>query len=41
MSVTDRIMVMREGEMKGIISRKEASQELIMSLAALKDTSIN
>ena len=35
-SVTDRIMVMREGEMKGIINKSEATQELIMSLAALK-----
>lgn len=39
-SVTDRIMVMREGEMKGIISKSDASQELIMSLAALKNSKI-
>jgi len=39
-SVTDRIMVMREGEMKGIINKSEASQELIMSLAALKSSKI-
>lgn len=37
-SVADRIMVMREGKSKGIIDRKIATQELIMSLAALKDT---
>lgn len=40
MSVADRIMVMREGIMKGIINRSEATQELIMSLAALKDLKI-
>jgi ABC-type sugar transport system ATPase subunit len=38
LSVADRIMVLREGEMKGIVSREEATQELIMSLAALKHT---
>jgi ABC-type sugar transport system ATPase subunit len=36
LSVADRIMVLREGEMKGIVRREEATQELIMSLAALK-----
>ena len=35
-SVADRIMVMHEGEMKGIVSREEASQERIMSMATLK-----
>jgi ABC-type sugar transport system ATPase subunit len=39
-SVTDRIMVMREGEMKGIIDKSEATQEYIMSLAALKTAKI-
>jgi ABC-type sugar transport system ATPase subunit len=38
LSVADRIMVLREGEMKGIVRREEATQELIMSLAALKHT---
>jgi ribose transport system ATP-binding protein len=38
LSVADRIMVLREGEMRGIVSREEATQELIMSLAALKHT---
>jgi ABC-type sugar transport system ATPase subunit len=36
LSVADRIMVLREGEMKGIVRRGEATQEMIMSLAALK-----
>ena len=36
-SVTDRIMVMREGEMKGILGRDEATQESVMSLAALQN----
>lgn len=40
-SVTDRIMVMREGEMRGILSREEATQEKIMALAALKDVNNN
>mgnify|MGYP005846594921 CR=1 FL=1 len=40
LSVADRIMVMREGVTKGIINRSEATQELIMSLAALKDSKI-
>jgi ABC-type sugar transport system ATPase subunit len=35
LSVADRIMVLREGEMKGIVKREEATQEMIMSLAAL------
>jgi ABC-type sugar transport system ATPase subunit len=38
LSVADRIMVLREGEMKGIVRREEATQEMIMSLAALKHT---
>lgn len=32
-SVTDNIMVMREGVMKGIVARNEATQESIMSMA--------
>ncbi len=40
LSVADRIMVLREGEMKGIVRREEATQEMIMSLAALKHTGI-
>jgi ribose transport system ATP-binding protein len=32
-SVADRIMVMQEGRMKGIVSNKDATQELVMSLA--------
>jgi ABC-type sugar transport system ATPase subunit len=36
LSVADRIMVLREGEMRGIVRREEATQEMIMSLAALK-----
>ena len=36
LSVADRIMVLREGEMAGIVTRGEATQEAIMSLAALK-----
>jgi ribose transport system ATP-binding protein len=36
LSVADRIMVLREGEMKGIVRREEATQEMLMSLAALK-----
>jgi inositol transport system ATP-binding protein len=35
-SIADRIMVMREGETRGIIDRAEASQEKIMTLAALQ-----
>jgi inositol transport system ATP-binding protein len=35
-SIADRIMVMREGEMRGILNRAEASQESIMTLAALQ-----
>jgi ABC-type sugar transport system ATPase subunit len=38
LSVADRIMVLREGEMRGIVRREEATQELVMSLAALKHT---
>jgi ABC-type sugar transport system ATPase subunit len=36
-SIADRILVMREGEMRGIIDKKDATQGSIMSLAALKD----
>jgi ABC-type sugar transport system ATPase subunit len=32
-SVADRIMVMQEGRMKGIVSNHEATQEIVMSLA--------
>lgn len=35
-SVTDKIMVMREGYMKGVINKNEASQEAVMALAALQ-----
>ncbi len=35
-SVADRIMVMQEGRMKGIVSKQEASQERVMSLATQK-----
>lgn len=35
-SVADRIMVLQEGRMKGIVSKKEASQEYVMSLATQK-----
>jgi ABC-type sugar transport system ATPase subunit len=35
-SVADRIMVMQEGRMKGILSKKEATQERVMSLATQK-----
>jgi ABC-type sugar transport system ATPase subunit len=35
-SVADRIMVMQEGRMKGIVSKKEATQERVMSLATQK-----
>ena len=36
-SMSDNIMVMREGVMKGVLSRSEATQEAVMTLAALKD----
>jgi len=36
LSVADRIMILREGEMKGIVRREEATQEMVMSLAALR-----
>lgn len=36
-SVADRIMVMQEGRMKGILSKAEKSQERVMSLAARKN----
>ena len=32
-SVADRIMVLQEGQMKGIVSKEEANQEYVMSLA--------
>jgi ABC-type sugar transport system ATPase subunit len=35
-SVADRIMVMQEGRMKGIVSKEEATQELVMSMATQK-----
>jgi len=35
-SVADRILVMQEGRMKGILSKDEKSQEQVMSLAARK-----
>lgn len=35
-SVADRIMVMQEGRMKGIVSKQEATQERVMSLATHK-----
>lgn len=35
-SVADRIMVMQEGQMKGILSKQEATQENVMSLATQK-----
>jgi ribose transport system ATP-binding protein len=34
-SVADRIMVMSEGKMKGVLDQKDATQESIMTLAAL------
>ncbi len=36
-SMSDNIMVMREGVMKGVLSREEATQEAVMTLAALRD----
>ncbi len=36
LSVADRIMVLREGESRGIVHREDATQESIMTLAALK-----
>jgi ABC-type sugar transport system ATPase subunit len=36
-SVADRIMVMQEGRMKGILSKEEATQERVISLATQKD----
>jgi ribose transport system ATP-binding protein len=35
-SVADRIMVMQEGRMKGIVSKEEMTQERVMSLATQK-----
>jgi ribose transport system ATP-binding protein len=35
-SVADRILVMQEGRMKGIVSKEEATQELVISLATQK-----
>lgn len=34
--MSDRIMVMQDGQMRGIISREEATQELVMNLAMQK-----
>lgn len=39
LGMSDRIMVMHEGEIMGILSRDEATQEKIMSLAVGKDVS--
>jgi ABC-type sugar transport system ATPase subunit len=36
-SVADRIMVMQEGRMKGILKKEEMTQERVMSLATQKD----
>ena len=36
-SIADRILVMREGESRGVIDRSEATQEKIMTLAALQN----
>jgi inositol transport system ATP-binding protein len=38
-SIADRIMVMREGESRGILDRAQATQEKIMTLAALQNES--
>lgn len=35
-SVADRILVMQDGRMKGIVSKEDATQELVMSLATQK-----
>jgi ABC-type sugar transport system ATPase subunit len=35
-SVADRILVMQEGRMKGIVSKEEATQERVISLATQK-----
>nr|MBI9045765.1 sugar ABC transporter ATP-binding protein [Anaerolineaceae bacterium] len=35
-SVADRILVMQEGRMKGIVSKEEMTQEHVMSLATQK-----
>jgi len=35
-SMSDNILVMREGIMKGVLSKEEATQEAVMTLAALK-----
>ena len=37
LTVSDRVLVMREGELVGELSREEASEERIMALAALGD----
>lgn len=39
LGMSDRIMVMHEGEIKGTLNRNEATQEKIMSLAVGKDVS--
>jgi ribose transport system ATP-binding protein len=36
LSVADRILVMQEGRMKGIVSKEEMTQEYVMSLATQK-----
>ena len=36
-SMSDNILVMREGIMKGVLNRSEATQEAVMTLAALKE----
>lgn len=36
-SVADRILVMQEGRMKGIVSKEEMTQEYVMGLATRKD----
>ena len=37
LGMSDRIMVMHEGSIEGILERSEASQEKIMSLAVGKE----
>ena len=37
LNISDRILVMREGKITGELTRKEATQEKIMQLAALKN----
>lgn len=40
-SVADRIMILQEGRMKGIISKEDANQEYVMSLATQKDQTLS